>query len=87
MSKGTTKIIHFPASCIGCNSCVENAPNNWEIDSNDGRAVLKHAVIKNGTCVAKISEPEVADNQRAAFCCPLGIIQVIDENGKDISME
>lgn len=87
MSKGKNRIIHLPANCIGCNSCVENAPDNWEIDPADGKAILKRAVNKHGTCIAEISGAEVSDNQRAAMSCPMGIIRVIDEKGKDISMD
>lgn len=35
--------------------------------------------------ISEISSAEVADNQRAAMSCPMGIIRVIDEKGQDIS--
>lgn len=85
MSKGKNRIIHFPADCIGCNSCVENAPGNWYIDESTGKAILRGGCNKGGTMISEISSAEVADNQRAAMSCPMGIIRVIDEKGQDIS--
>jgi ferredoxin len=76
VKKGKIKLIHFPENCIGCNSCVENAPDNWEIDQITGKAILKNAINKNGTHIAEISEIEVEDNHRAELSCPMRIIQV-----------
>lgn len=83
----TSKIIHYRNNCIGCNSCTEHAPGNWEIDATDGKVNLKRANGKDGVFIAEISELELADNQRAAQDCPVGIIHILDAQGKDISFE
>lgn len=87
MIKKKNKIIQFRNDCIGCNSCTEHAPENWEIDENDGKANLKNSKGKNDIFIAEISELEIEANQRAAQGCPVGIIHVIDSEGKDISFE
>ncbi len=79
------KIIHFRDACIGCGSCVETSPGNWEMNAEDGKACLKRAVQKNDVFVAEIADIEIEDNKYAAQCCPVGIIQVVNENGKDIT--
>lgn len=79
------KVIHLRQNCIGCNACVENAPGNWKINPEDGKADLARSVEKDGVFIAEIADPEVEDNQTAAQYCPVGIIKIIDEQGKDIS--
>ena len=81
------KIIHYRNNCIGCNSCTEHAPGNWEIDQVDGKVNLKRASGANGVFIAEISELEIEDNTRAAQDCPVGIIHIVDQQGKDISFE
>lgn len=82
---GSKKIIHYRDNCIGCNSCTEHAPGNWEIDPVDGKARLKRSVETDGTFVAEISEPEVEANKLAARDCPAGIIRIENEKGEDIT--
>jgi len=82
---GNCKIVHYRKNCIGCNSCTEHAPGNWEIDSVDGKANLKRSVGKEDVFIAEISELEVEDNKRAAQDCPVGIIHILDAKGKDIT--
>lgn len=86
MSKHTKKIVHFRERCIGCNSCTEQAPGTWSIDSVDGKANLRGAQEKNEAFVAEISEPEIMDNLCAARDCPMGIIHVLDEQGKEMKI-
>lgn len=57
------------------------------MNAEDGKACLKRAVQKNDVFVAEIADIEVEDNKYAALCCPVGIIQVMDERGKDITNE
>ncbi len=77
------RIIHSRADCIGCFACVESAPNNWEI-GEDGKANLKRSVQKNSVSIAKITDIEVDCNQCAAAACPMNIIHLIDDQGKEI---
>lgn len=77
MANKRKKIIHLRVNCIGCNSCVENAPHNWEIDLTDGKARLKRSAQKDDVFIAEITELEVEDNKRAAADCPMKIIKII----------
>lgn len=77
------KLIHYRDNCIGCYSCVEVAPNNWEIGP-DGKATLKRSEQKKLVSVAEISEFEIDCNQCAAAACPMNIIRVIDNQGKEL---
>ncbi len=86
MSGKRKKIIHFRDNCIGCNSCIEHSPGNWEIGV-DGKACLKRSVEKDGIYISEISNLEVPANTCAARDCPVGIIRIIDEQGKDISRD
>lgn len=83
--KKRKKILHFRDNCIGCNSCTEHAPGNWEISPIDGKACLKRAIEKDGIFQAEISELEVEANKAAGRDCPVGVIRVLDEQGKDIT--
>lgn len=85
MSGKRKKIIQYRDNCIGCNSCTEHAPGNWEIDAVDGKARLKRAVEIDGVFVAEISELEVEVNKLAARDCPVGIIRVENEKGEDVT--
>ena len=71
------KIIHYRDSCIGCNSCVEHMSNNWGICKKDGKATLKNSKIKGKTHIAEIDITELAENEKAAEDCPMGIIKII----------
>lgn len=77
------KIIHFRNDCIGCFSCVEHAPSNWEI-GEDGKATLKRSKEKNNTFVATITEVEVECNRCAAMSCPVGVIRLQNDRGEVI---
>ena len=81
------KIIQFRDGCIGCNSCTEHAPGNWEISAEDGKACLKRALGKDGIFILPISEPEIEANKMAARDCPAGIIKGLNEEGNDITWE
>lgn len=64
--------------CIGCNYCVELAPEFWRMSRKDGKSVLLGAEDKRGNFVLKISEADVEQNRRAAEACPVKIIDVRD---------
>lgn len=87
MSSKQNKIIQYRKNCIGCNSCTEHAPGNWEIDQADGKATLKRSTGNGEMFIAEISELEIEDNKRAAQDCPVGIIHIVDPQGRDISFE
>jgi len=63
--------------CIGCNYCVELAPNQFQMSKKDGKSVLLHSNDKKGFFTLKSSDElifEASDN--AAKACPVKIISV-----------
>lgn len=60
--------------CIGAGTCVEFAPETWELD-NEGKAKQKKT---------KITEAELDNNVKAAKSCPAQAIEIYDEKGKKI---
>ena len=70
------QITHLRDKCIGCNSCVENAPQRWSISTSDGKADLLHATKNGKFYVAVVSDDEYEQNQKAAADCPMHIISV-----------
>ncbi|MCO5233951.1 MAG: ferredoxin [Chitinophagales bacterium] len=69
-------VIHRRNKCIGCNYCVEIAPEFWRMSRKDGKAVLLGADDKRGNWVLKISDAEIDINRRAADACPVKVIDV-----------
>lgn len=72
------KVVQFRENCIGCNSCVEYAPGNFEINPRDGKADLKRSVEEDGIFIAEISEIELESCKHAAEACPTGIVRIED---------
>ena len=70
------KISHQRDQCIGCGSCVVEAPQTWTLDTEDGLSMCKGSKNKNGTYVKSIDEMDYEDNLRAAQSCPVGVIRV-----------
>jgi len=72
------KVVHYRVGCIGCNSCVELAPDQWVMDDNDGKSCLKGAVEKKGVFILEISPAELEENKKAAKDCPSNVIKICD---------
>ena len=70
------KVIQYRNKCIGCNVCVEHAPDCWFIDE-DGKATLKDSKKENNFYVREITPAELSENQKAAEDCPVKIIKVL----------
>ena len=63
--------------CIGCNYCVELAPNQFQMSKKDGKTVLLHANDKKGFFTLKSSDNSIFDDSdNAAKACPVKIISV-----------
>jgi len=63
--------------CIGCNYCVELAPDQFQMSKKDGKTVLLHGQDKKGFFTLKSNNElifEASDN--AAKACPVKIISV-----------
>lgn len=71
------RIIQQRQKCIGCNACIEAAPNRWRISRNDGKCTLVGGVDKRGFHSTLVEEHEYEDNVKAAKNCPVHIIQVL----------
>ena len=65
--------------CIGCNYCVELAPNQFRMSKKDGKTVLLHSKDKKGFFTLKSSDELIFDDcEKAAKACPVNIISVKD---------
>ncbi len=70
------RVIQFRAKCIGCNACVEAAPQRWRMSKKDGKSVLLGGKEKKGIYSVFIHADELESNQLAAKNCPVHIIRV-----------
>ncbi|OUR93859.1 4Fe-4S ferredoxin [Flavobacteriales bacterium 34_180_T64] len=63
--------------CIGCNYCVEMAPNQFQMSKKDGKTVLLRAVNKKGFYTMRSGNELIYDEcELAAKSCPVNIINV-----------
>lgn len=63
--------------CIGCNYCVELAPEQFQMSRKDGKSVLLKAVDKKGFHTLKSSDHSIVERaESAARACPVKIISV-----------
>ncbi|PIQ79624.1 ferredoxin [Candidatus Peregrinibacteria bacterium CG11_big_fil_rev_8_21_14_0_20_41_10] len=69
------KIIHDRKNCIGCNACVEIAPQNWIMDPEDGKSRLIGSKEKRGLFIGEAFDCDLEANQTAARACPVSIIK------------
>jgi ferredoxin len=70
------RITHFRSKCIGCNACVEVAPQRWRVSKKDGKSVLLGGKEKKGIFSVLVHDDELVDNRVASRMCPTNIIQV-----------
>lgn len=63
--------------CIGCNYCVELAPEQFRMSRKDGKSVLLKSTDKKGFHTLKSLEDRIYDEcEKAAQACPVKIISV-----------
>lgn len=74
--KKQIRIFQYRSKCIGCNACVEAAPQRWKMSKKDGKSVLLGAKEKKGIYSVVVHESEYESNIRAARNCPVHIIKV-----------
>jgi ferredoxin len=70
------RILFYRGKCIGCNGCVEAAPERWRVSKRDGRCSLIEGKEKKGIYKAVVSMDEYDRNLQAANNCPVNIIKV-----------
>lgn len=71
------QIIFHRGKCIGCNACVEAAPERWRMSRKDGRCNLIGGKEKKGIYSASLPTDEYEQNVDAAKNCPVKIIKII----------
>ncbi|GIV26977.1 MAG: hypothetical protein KatS3mg027_0791 [Bacteroidia bacterium] len=74
--KNQIRITHYRSKCIGCNACVEAAPQRWRMSKKDGKSVLLGAQEKKGIYSVIVHSEEYESNLEAAKNCPVNIIKV-----------
>ena len=63
--------------CIGCNYCVELAPEQFQMSKKDGKSVLLRSEDKKGFHTLKSNNNLIfEDCDKAAKACPVKIISV-----------
>ena len=63
--------------CIGCNYCVELAPQQFQMSKKDGKSVLLHSQNKKGFFTIKSNDNTIFDIcNNASNACPVKIINV-----------
>lgn len=75
------------AKCIGCNYCVEIAPEQFRISKKDGKSVLLKSKEKKGFSTLKSADNSIFEiNKNAKNACPVNIISVkqINKNQKKL---
>ena len=70
------QIVYKREKCIGCNYCIELAPQRWKMNKKDGRSVLLGSRNKKGFYTAEVDEEEYEDNKASAKVCPMKIIRI-----------
>ncbi len=62
--------------CIGCNACVEAAPDYWVMSKADGKCYLKKGVQKGQYYITTAPDFALDENVQAAKNCPVNIIRI-----------
>ncbi len=70
------QIIYHRSKCIGCNGCVEAAPDRWRVSRKDGKCNLIGSKEKKGIHQIRLMDHELEESLKAAENCPARIIQV-----------
>lgn len=61
--------------CIGCNYCVELAPEQFQMSKKDGKCVLLRATDKKGFFTIKSHDNAIFEPcKQAQLACPVKII-------------
>jgi ferredoxin len=70
------QIAYQRRKCIGCNYCIELAPERWKMNKKDGRSVLLGARNIKGLYKVEVDEVEYEANKASAKVCPMKIIRI-----------
>ncbi len=70
------KIIYYREKCVGCNTCVQLAPDYWTISKADGKAYLLFSEKRKKAYIRDLPPEDREKNMLAARDCPARIIKV-----------
>ena len=70
------QIVQLRHKCIGCNACVEAAPEYWKMSKVDGKCYLLKAKQKGDFYIINAPDFSLDENVKAAKNCPVNIITV-----------
>ena len=70
------QIVYHRKKCIGCNYCIELAPERWAMNNKDGKSVLLGSRNKKGHFTAEVQDDEYKVNNLIAKVCPVKIIHI-----------
>ena len=78
------KIEFNKGKCIGSGACVVSSPYYFELDKNEGKAVLHHSKeIDDNVYSAEVAHGKEKEVIEAAEVCPVNAIRVL-KDGKDV---
>lgn len=86
------KIVYDRRNCIGVSSCALLAEKFWVMDKKDDKAVLVNATLAEGknkgddTWELLIEKKDLEINKEAARNCPVNVIKIYDEEGKEVPL-
>ncbi|MBN1646269.1 ferredoxin [Candidatus Woesearchaeota archaeon] len=76
---------HNKPDCIGCSACAAVDPLHWEMEEDTGKSTLVDGKEdKQGIEHLKIDESELESMKESAEACPVKIIRILDNKGKQI---
>lgn len=70
------RITQHRRKCIGCNACVEAAPQRWRMSRRDGKCTLVGGREKKEMFILLVHDSEWDENAMAAKNCPVKIIRL-----------
>lgn len=77
------KVVFLRKDCIGAFACVAVHAERW-IPADDGKVDLQGSTDENGNFFVWIDEKELSKMKESAEVCPVNVIHIYDESGKQI---
>jgi len=68
------RILYFRRKCIGCNYCVEVAPDRWRMSLIDGKCSLIGSSVKKGIYRVEVHDDEEEQVSQVSQNCPVKVI-------------
>lgn len=74
------RVLYYRSKCIGCNACVEAAPNYWRVSMKDGKCSLIGSKAKKGIYSLLANKEDLEALRSSATNCPVNIIKLVQLN-------